>query len=46
MPKDIIPKIENTDEIIQENLLKYTFIAKRHVLRRNQIPMKFRNNLT
>ncbi|VVC45094.1 Hypothetical protein CINCED_3A019499 [Cinara cedri] len=46
MTKDVIPKAENTDEIVEENLLKHTFIAKRQVLRRNQVPMKFRNNLT
>ncbi|XP_026821230.1 uncharacterized protein PFB0145c-like [Rhopalosiphum maidis] len=37
-------KKENTSEIIQANLLKYTFLAKRQELHKNVVPMKYRNN--
>lgn len=44
MTKDIIPKAENTSEIIQQNILKYSFISKRQAVRRNVVPAKYRNN--
>lgn len=45
MPKSVIPKAENTSEIIQASLLKNTFITKRNDLLRNAVPLKYRNNL-
>lgn len=45
MTRDVIPKAENTNEIIQGNLLKYTFIRKRQIKRRHVVPVKYRNNL-
>jgi len=43
MPKDIIPKPEKTAEVINENLLKYTFLCKRLAKRKNVVPRKFVN---
>ncbi|XP_003241443.1 uncharacterized protein LOC100568949 [Acyrthosiphon pisum] len=43
MPTNFFKK-DNTSEIIQANLLKYTFLAKRQELRKNVVPMKYRNN--
>lgn len=43
MPTNFFKK-DNTGEIIQANLLKYTFLAKRQELRKNVVPMKYRNN--
>lgn len=45
MPKSVIPKAENTSEVIEASLLKNTFISKRNALHRNTIPLKYRNNL-
>ncbi|KAL5236933.1 hypothetical protein ACI65C_004343 [Semiaphis heraclei] len=43
MPSNFFEK-DNTSEIIQADLLKYTFLAKRQELRKNEVPMKYRNN--
>jgi len=43
MPSNFFEK-DNTSEIIQADLLKYTFLAKRQELRKNVVPMKYRNN--
>lgn len=45
MTKSVIPKEENTSEIIQANLLKHKFIVKRQSIRGNAVPLKYRNNL-
>lgn len=45
MPKDVIPKEQHASEIVEANLLKNTFISKRHALRKNIVPSKYRNNL-
>jgi hypothetical protein len=45
MDDSIIPKADNTSEIIRENLLKSTYINKRNDLRKNILPAKRRNNI-
>lgn len=45
MDDSIIPKADNTSEIIRDNLLKTTYISKRHALRKNKLPAKCRNNI-
>lgn len=41
----IIPKEDNTSEIIHENLLKNTYITKRQAKNKNKVPAKYRNNI-